>query len=105
MLTNSPALGPCVQKEVKKQMGIVKALHDYMRYRKRRWDTLVSKATTKEILTFLNGKGRAWRGNHSSIPASQFVCNYGSARSVERWPSSDPSCATIRQAVDARGIL
>jgi hypothetical protein len=57
MLTNSPALGPWLQKEAKKQMGIVKALHDYMRYRKRRWDTLVSKATTKEILTFLNGKG------------------------------------------------
>jgi hypothetical protein len=86
-------------------MGIAKALHDYMRYRNRRWDTLVSKATTKEILTFLNGKGRAWRGNQSLMPASQFMCNYGSARSVERWPSSDPSCATIRQAIGARDIL
>lgn len=50
MLTNSPALGPRLQKEAKKQKGIVKALHDYMRYRKRRWDTLVSKATTKKNL-------------------------------------------------------
>jgi len=105
MLTNSPALGPRLQKEAKKQKGIVKALHDYMRYRKRRWDALVSKATTKEILTILNGKEPAWRGNHSLMAASQFVCNYGSARVVERWPSSDPSCATIRQAIGARGIL
>jgi len=63
------------------------------------------KRRLKKILTILNGKGPAWRGNHSLMAASQFVCNYGSARVVERWPSSDPSCATIRQAIGARGIL